>query len=89
LQYQLKNPGAVRAQALRQAAEQAKTSAEAIALGLGVKVVRILSAEEVTSEEDFGMHKKAPPAGPTPATPLEVGMIEVGVNVMLRVEIAQ
>jgi uncharacterized protein YggE len=93
LQYQLKNPGSVRAQAFRQAAEQAKLSAEGIASGLGLKVVRILSAEEVSPEEGFGMYKKAapppPPAGSSPATPLEIGMIEFGVNVLLRVEIAQ
>jgi uncharacterized protein YggE len=61
LQYQLKNPAAVRAQALRQAAEQARSSTDAIAAGLGV----------------------------TPPTPLEVGMIEVSLTVMLSVEIAQ
>jgi uncharacterized protein YggE len=92
LQYQLKNAGAVRAQALRQAAEQAKISAEAIASGLGLKVVRVLSAEEATPEEGFGMYKKAASpaaAGTVPPTLLEVGMIEVAVNVMLRVEIGQ
>lgn len=94
LQYQLKNPGAVRAQALRDAAEQAKTNAEAIAAGLGLKVFRILSAEEVTSEDDLVMHKKAmapppPPVGSTPATPLEVGMVEVDVTVLIRVEVGQ
>ena len=35
LEFRLKNPGAVRGQALRLAAEQAKASAEAIASGLG------------------------------------------------------
>jgi len=94
LQYQLKNPGAVRAQALRQAAEQAGASVAAIASGLGLKVVRVLSAEETTSgDEDFGMHKKAvpppPSAGTAPPTPIVVGMIEVEANVILRVEIGQ
>ena len=93
LQYQLENPGSVRAQALREAAARAKTSAEAMASGLGLKVLRVLSVEEVTSEEGFGMYKKAPPppppGGTTPATPLEMGMIDLGANVMLRVEIAQ
>lgn len=47
LRYQLKDPSVVRAQALRQAAEKAKAATEAIAAGLGVKIVRILwSAEE-------------------------------------------
>ena len=87
------NPSTLRGEALREAAEQAKASAEAIAAGLGLRVVRVLSAEEVTSEEGFGMYKKAapppPPAGTAPTTPLEVGMIEVDVNVIVRVEIGQ
>jgi uncharacterized protein YggE len=93
LQYQLKNPGSVRAQALREAAAQAKTSAEAMASGLGLKVLRVLSVEEASSEEGFGMYKKAPPppvpGGAAPATPLEIGMIDVGANVVIRVEIGQ
>jgi len=92
LEYRLKNPRAVRGQALREAAEQAKASAESIALGLGLKVVRVLSAEEVTPEEGLGMAKKAPPPPPpgaAPATPVEIGMIDVGVTVTLRVEIGQ
>ena len=92
LESRLKNSRAVRAQALREAAEEAKASAEAIALGLGLKVIRVLSAEEVTSEEGFGAFKKAPPPPPpgtAPATPVEVGMIEIGATVTLRVEIGQ
>ena len=91
LQYRLKNPRAVRGQALREAAEQARASAEAIASGLGLKVVRVLSAEEVVSDEGFGMAKRAaaPPPGPVPVTPLEIGMIDVDAEVTLRVEIGQ
>jgi uncharacterized protein YggE len=93
LQYQLKNPATVRAQALRQAAEQARISADAIAAGLGVKVVRVLSAEEVTPEARPTMYNRAMAApavaGAAPPTPLEVGTIEVSLTVMLRVEIAQ
>jgi len=92
LQYRLRNPNGVRAQALREAAEQAKVSAEAMAAGLGQKVIRVLSVEEVSPEEGFGMYKKAAPPAPTgtaPPTPLEIGTIEVGVNVIIRVEIGQ
>lgn len=93
LEYQLKNPSAVREQALRKAAEQAKAAADAIAAGIGLKVVRVLSAEEVTPDEDFGMHKRAMPSqaapGSAPVTPLEVGMIEVSANVIVRVEVGQ
>ena len=93
LQYRLKNPSAVHGQALRAAAEEAKASVEAIASGLGLKVVRMLSGEEVTSDEGFGMNKKVPPppppVGTTPATPLEIGTIEVSVSVIVRAEIGQ
>lgn len=94
LQYQLRDPGAVRAQALRDAAAQARTSAEAMASGLGLKLLRVLSVEEATPEEGFGLYKKAsppppPPGGSTPSTPLEIGMIDIAVNVVLRAEIGQ
>lgn len=91
LQYQLKNPSTLRAQALRGAAENAKRSAEAMASGLGLKVVRVLSVQEV-NEEGIAMYRKAappPPPGTAPATPLEIGMIESTVNVVLRAEIEQ
>jgi uncharacterized protein len=89
LQYRLKNPRTVRGQALRGASEDAKASAEAIASGLGLKVIRVLSAEETMSSEDFGFAKKAPPPGPAPATPMEAGMIEIVASVTLRVEVGQ
>lgn len=93
LQYGLKNQRTVRGEALRTAAEDARTSLDSIALGLGMRVVRVLSAEEITSEEqDFGMKKKVPPPQPEgtePATRLEVGMIEVTATVVVRAEIGQ
>ena len=92
LQYRLKNPNTVRAQALKEAAEQAKVSAEAIAAGLGLRVLRVLTAEEVAPDEGFGMYKKAAPPTPpaaTAATPVEIGTIDVGVNVLIRVEVGQ
>jgi uncharacterized protein YggE len=93
LQFQLKNPSSVHAQALREATEQAKTNAEAMAAGLGLKMVRVLSAEEVTPEKGFPMYERAAsmalPAGTSPPTPVEIGMIEVAANVIVRVEIGQ
>jgi len=94
LTYRSKDPGSPGALALRRAAECAKSRAAAIAEGLGVTVVRILSAEEITSgDEGFGLAKKVPPpplpdAVPMPA-PLETGIVEISAGVLLRVEIAQ
>jgi len=93
MQYQLKNPGLVRAEALKQAAEKARASAEAMAVGLGLKVVRVLSVEEAMPEEGFAMSRKAPAppmnAHTAPPTPIEIGTIDVDVSVVLRVEVGQ
>jgi uncharacterized protein YggE len=91
LEYGLKNSRALRVQALREAAAEAKASVEAIAAGLGLRVLRVLSAEEAVPDEEFGMKKKVPsvPPGPAPTTPVEPGTIEVNAIVTLRVEIGE
>jgi uncharacterized protein len=93
--FRLKNSRAVRTQALRGAAAEARANVDAMAAGLGLRVLRVLSAEEVTSDEDsgFGMKKKAPPLPPPSqtavTTPVEPGAIEFTATVTLRVEIGQ
>jgi uncharacterized protein len=92
LEFGLKNPQSARSQALREAAAQAKASVEAIAAGLGVHVLRVLSAEEFVLGDDGGMAKKTPPAPPNSAMlAIEVvaGNIEVTATVTLRVEVGQ
>jgi uncharacterized protein len=92
LQYRLKNARSVRDQALRDAAARAKSSADSIASGLGLRVIRILSAEEGASDElSFGMKKSPPPPPPgtTPTTPIEPDTIEVSGTVTVRAEIGQ
>jgi uncharacterized protein YggE len=88
LQFGLKNPHAARTQALREAAVQAKANAEAIAAGLGVHVVRVLSAEESELPNNFAMQKSAPAPGTVEATQLEPGSVEVSATVTLKVEVA-
>lgn len=87
LQFGLKNPQAARAQALRAAAVQAKQNAEAIAAGLGVRIVRVLSAEE------SGTPAYAPQvrafAEAAVATPVEAGTVDVTATVTLKAEIGQ
>ena len=83
LQFKLKNDRSARAQALREAATQARVQAEAIAAGLGVKLVRVLSA-------DGGAAPGRPVrmfAAATPATPVETGNINVTASVTLRMEV--
>ncbi|MGC4055828.1 MAG: SIMPL domain-containing protein [Paludibaculum sp.] len=92
LQYELKDPSEWRARALKDAAAKAKASAEAIAAGLGLKISKIISAEEYFGDDSGGMYKKAAPPSPARAvteTPLEVGMVEITTVVMLRAELTQ
>jgi uncharacterized protein len=92
LQFQLKDPSAVHAQALQQAAEKAKAAAEAIAAGLGVKVARILSSEEQGQggpRPVFGAERIAPLAAAAVPTQVEAGSIEVTARVTVRAEISQ
>jgi uncharacterized protein len=88
VQVGLKNPDAARYQALREAAAKAKAGVEAIAAGLGLHVVRVLSAVE--GGEEFGLEKKAaPPPTAAPVTQVEAADVEVTATVTLRVEVAQ
>jgi len=93
LQFTLKDEAAVRAQALREAAAKARAEADALASALGVKITRILLAEEAGSPivrpymADMAMRAGA--AAPPPPTPIEPGAIEVRATVTLTVEIAQ
>lgn len=90
LQFGLKNPQAARSQALRDAAIQAKANAEAIAAGLGVHVVRVLSAEEYEPSDSFVNQKAAaPPQGFAAPTQVEAGSIEVSATVTLKVEVGE
>jgi uncharacterized protein len=90
LQFTLKDEQAVYIQALREAVAKARAKAEAIASALGLKIVRVLSAEEggqlsrpVRAES---MQMRAAPA--PVQTPVEPGTIEVRATVTLTVEIA-
>ena len=90
LQFGLKNPQTVQSQALKQAAIRARANAEAMAEGLGVRIVRVLSAEEAGQSlpatlESFGQLTRAAPA----QTEIAPGKIDVHVAVTLRAEISQ
>lgn len=91
LQYELKDPSSVHAQALREAAEKAKAAAEAIAAGLGVKVLRVLSSQEEPAGGTAFAYAKAAPLVASQAVPtrLEIGTIDVTATVTVRAEITQ
>jgi uncharacterized protein len=92
LQFTLRDEQAVRAQALQEASKKARANAEAIASALGVRVVRILSAQADAgaSIPRFEMAQAAMMAADARvATPVEPGSIEVRAQVSLALEIAQ
>lgn len=86
LQFQLKDDQAVRAQALRQAAAQARNSAEALASALGLKIVRVLSVEE-NSEAGRPQPIRPMAAMKAASTPVESGAIDVSAAVTLTVQV--
>ena len=88
LEFQLKDEAPVRAQALTEAARKARASGEAMAAALGLKVVRVLSAEEGGPPQVIRpMRAMAMKAEPSP-TPIESGNIQVQASVTLTLEVA-
>ncbi len=87
LDFLLKDEAPARAQALREAAQKAHASAEAMAVALGLKVVRVLSAEE-GEPQAIRPAMRAMAANAAPATPIESGNIQVQATVTLTVEVA-
>ena len=91
IQFTLRDQDAVRAQALREAAQRARAEAELLAAALGLKVVRVLTAEEnsprVMPVRFDGVARSAVAAAAV-ATPVEAGTLEVSADVTLSVEVS-
>ncbi len=92
LRFGLKDEQAARSQALREATAKARANAEAIAAALGVKIVRVLSAEQgesafVRPVADVGASRMAE-AMAAPPTPVEPGTVDVRATVTLMLEVA-
>ena len=91
IQFTLRDQDAVRAEALRQAATRARAEADVLAAALGLKVVRVLSAEEnsprVVPVRAYMGAPRAAMAAAT-ATPVEAGTLDVTADVMLTVEVS-
>jgi uncharacterized protein YggE len=90
LQFTLKDEQAVYIQALREAVAKARAKAEAMGSALGLKIVRVLSAEESGQlPRPVYAERMQTRAAATPVqTPVEPGTIEVRATVTLTVEIA-
>jgi uncharacterized protein YggE len=91
LHYMLRDPQAVREQALQEAVKKARANADAMASALGVKIVRVLSIEQSESPPVRPMMAMARMAemAAAPPTPTEPGTIDVSANVVLTVELSQ
>src|SRR5258708_3626866 len=90
VQFTLRDQDAVRAEALRQAATRARAEADVLAAALGLKVVRVLSAEENSPRVvPLRAYMGAPRAAiaTATATPVEAGTLDVTADVMLTVEV--
>jgi uncharacterized protein len=90
IQFTLRDPDAVRAQALHEAAVRARAEADVLASALGLRILRVLTVEE--------SNPRPPPirrlgalapraAGAEVATPVEEGTLDVTAEVTLSVEV--
>jgi hypothetical protein len=90
VQFSLKDESASQAQALREATAKARVKAEAMAQALGVKVVRVVSAEEGGTNiiRPFSAMQAEARAAAAPTTPVESGEIEVRASVTVTLEVS-
>jgi uncharacterized protein YggE len=90
MQFRLRNETEVQNEALRQSARMARSKADAMASALGLKVLRVLSAEESTGPIVRPMDERmfaTARAEAAPATPIEPGNIEFRAVTILTVEV--
>ena len=91
IQFTLRDQDSVRAQALRVAAQRARAEAVVLAGALGLKVLRVLTVEESSPRVTpllYGGAPRAMAGGAVPATPVEVGTLDITADVTLSVEVA-
>jgi uncharacterized protein YggE len=90
IQFTLRDQDAVRAQALREAAQRARAEADVLAGALSLKVLRVLTVEESSPRVvPVRMFATAARAGTAvaEATPVESGTLDVSAEVVLTVEV--
>jgi uncharacterized protein YggE len=89
IQFTLREPDTVHADALRKAAARARADADVLAAALGLKIVRVLTVEESGARFVPLMTNMAARAnaGAEAATPVESGTLEVAASVTLSVEV--
>jgi len=88
LRFAIKNEEPVRAQALGEAARQARAHAEAIATGLGARLGAVRSAQEGAVVAPLPLNRSTADAAASP-TPIESGLVEVRASVTVDIELLQ
>lgn len=91
IRFALRDEELPRAEALREAAQNARRDADALAGALDLRVVRILAVGEEAPEirpMPLYAQRMSVAAAPAPATPVEAGTIDVSATVTLTVEVA-
>lgn len=84
----LKDDDPARAQALRAAAQKARTRVESIALGLGVRIGALISAEEGYVYRPLTSDERAAAPAAAISTPVEPGTLEIRATVTVEYETA-
>lgn len=87
IQFTLRDERQVRAEALKQAALNARANAEAIAAALGVRVIGLASAETSEVQVPRPMMAMAREQKAFATTPIEPGTIEVHAEVQVTLEV--
>jgi hypothetical protein len=94
VQFTVRDPQALHSQALRDAAAKARASADALASALNLKIVRVLSVEEVRgadmpSSDLIAALGRSPdsPSGSPDTPPVQPGSFSVTASVTLTVEV--
>ena len=90
IRFTVQDPEPLQAEALKQAAQEARTKAEALAQALGVRIVRIAEIEEVTPSDvrPVRMEMAAMRADASQA-PIEAGTVEVSAQVRITFQVMQ
>ena len=88
IEFEVRNEQAVRTEALKQAAVNARANAEAIAVALGMRIVGLVSAETSDVQVPHPMMAMAKVQNAMLTTPVEPGAIEVHAQVQVTLEVA-
>ncbi len=89
LTFTLRDPREAVKKALAQAAADARAKADTIAAALGLKIMRVLQAEEGGAEVRPRVMMQAKAAFERSATPIEPGSIDIRATVALTVEVSR